>query len=59
MAKRKYTKAKVKAEYMKIAKAIAFLAKDKMEFPDSLVTMTPKVLYEIDGKIRNAFNRVK
>ena len=44
---------------MKIAKAIAFLAKDKMEFPDSLVTMTPKVLFEIDGKIRNAFNRVK
>jgi hypothetical protein len=59
MAKRKYTKAKVKIEYRKMAKIIAFLAKDRLEHPDSLVTMSPKQLFEIDTKIRNAFNRVK
>jgi len=53
------TKARVKKEYKKMSKIIAFLAKDRLEHPDSLVTLTPKALFEVDTKIRNAFNRVK
>jgi len=59
MPKKKLTKARVKAEYRKMAKILAFLAADRLQHPDSVVTMTPKGLFEIDTKVRNAFNRIK
>ena len=59
MPKKKLTKARVKAEYKKMAKILAFLANDRLTHPDSVVTLTPKALFELDTKIRNAFNRIK
>lgn len=59
MPKKKLTKARVKAEYKKMAKILAFLASDRLTHPDSVVTLTPKALFELDTKIRNAFNRIK
>ena len=59
MARKKLTKVRVKAEYKKIAKIIAFLFKDRMEHPDSNVTLSAKSMFEIDSTMKRAFNRVK
>ena len=58
MAK-KLTKTQVKRMLQQMGKLKAKLAMDKLEYADSHVAMSTKVILDLDKVITNAFKRVK
>ena len=58
MAK-KLTKTQVKRMLQQMGKLKAKLAMDKLEYADSHVSMSTKVILDLDKVITNAFKRVK
>jgi len=58
MAK-KLTKTQVKRMLQQMGKLKAKLAMDKLEYADSSVPMSTKVILDLDRVITNAFKRVK
>tara|TARA_B100000575_G_scaffold63873_1_gene48869 strand:+ start:2521 stop:2697 length:177 start_codon:yes stop_codon:yes gene_type:complete len=56
---RKLTKTQVKKMLQQMGKLKAKLAMDKLEYADSNVPMSTKVILDLDRVITNAFKRVK
>jgi hypothetical protein len=56
---KKMTKAQVKRTLQQMGKLKAKLAMDKLTYADSFVSMSTKVILDLDRTITGAFKRIK